>query len=112
MIFSGGVKPSAYILAAYGGQFGPNVDLTITQDEEEFKTKLDTLYASGADEVVFQALQVSWYSSSIYSMGIFHHIFLVLHGRKFYFILYFIYWHWFEKAVNITDHSISDCNLV
>jgi hypothetical protein len=63
IIFSGGVKPSAYILAAYGGQFGPNVDLTITQDEEEFKTKLDTLYASGADEVVFQALQVSWYST-------------------------------------------------
>ena len=58
--FSGGVKPSAYILAAYGGQFGPNVDLTITQDEEEFKAKLETLHASGADEVVFQALQVSW----------------------------------------------------
>ena len=78
MIFSGGVKPSAYILAAYGGQFGPNVDLTITQDEEEFKAKLETLYASGADEVVFQALQVSWYSSSIYSMGVFYITFCFL----------------------------------
>ena len=37
--------------------------LRITQDEEEFKTKLETLYANGADEVVFQALQVSWYST-------------------------------------------------
>ena len=55
---SGGAKPSVYILAAYGGQFGPNVDLTVTQDEEEFKAKVETLIASGGDEVVFQALQV------------------------------------------------------
>ncbi len=55
---AGGIAPSQYILAPYGGPFGPTVELTITEDTDKVTEVITSLSASGADEVTFQAFQV------------------------------------------------------
>ena len=55
---AGGIVPSEYILAPYGGNFGTDVDPVITDDTDKVKEVLESLHATGGDEVTFKAFQV------------------------------------------------------
>ena len=58
---TGGTTPTTYIIGAYGGYFGPFVNLTITEDTEVVKALLNGLTAYDGQEVTFHALQVLCY---------------------------------------------------